>query len=296
MRPMFAAAFVAALVLTPRGPVRADGLFVHSRSIYADQEKRGLKAPEGVVCTNDAVIVADSGNGRLVTYAYDPGAVTGGTPLQLKQTPQPVRALLDSKGNVVVLDRKTRKLVRIGAGGQLLDEIEISGATGRVVPVSFALDAGDNIHLLDVSGRRVVVADPGGKFQRELRLPPGVFGQVALGPSGVVYAVEGPTSTIWAAETGAKGFTALTKDLKQYMNYPGHLAIGRDGLLYLVDQNGGGIVLLNADGTYRGRQLSLGWSEGQLYYPGQICMNARGELFVADRGNNRVQVFTRRTK
>ena len=36
------------------------------------------------------------------------------------------------------------------------------------------------------------------------------------------------------------------------------------GTLYVVDENGGGIVILGRDGSYMGRQLSLGWNEGLL--------------------------------
>jgi len=54
---------------------------------------------------------------------------------------------------------------------------------------------------------------------------------------------------------------------------------------------GCGIVMLSEDGSFMGRQLSMGWTEGFLYYPTQICVNEKGEVFIADRGNNRVQIF-----
>ena len=59
----------------------------------------------------------------------------------------------------------------------------------------------------------------------------------------------------------------------------------------MVDQYGNGIVVLGADGSFQGRQLAIGWGDGVLYYPGQLCINARGEAFIADRSNNRVQIF-----
>jgi hypothetical protein len=45
------------------------------------------------------------------------------------------------------------------------------------------------------------------------------------------------------------------------------------------------------DGSFLGKQLATGWTEGLLYYPAQARINERGELFVADRENSRVQVF-----
>jgi hypothetical protein len=35
----------------------------------------------------------------------------------------------------------------------------------------------------------------------------------------------------------------------------------------------------------------MGWNEGLLYYPSQMCISEKGEAFIADRGNSRVQVF-----
>jgi hypothetical protein len=35
----------------------------------------------------------------------------------------------------------------------------------------------------------------------------------------------------------------------------------------------------------------MGWNDGFVYYPGQLCLNASGDVFLADRNNNRVQIF-----
>jgi hypothetical protein len=49
--------------------------------------------------------------------------------------------------------------------------------------------------------------------------------------------------------------------------------------------------MLSQDGSFLGRQLSMGWNEGLLYYPTQMCINEKGEAFIADRGNSRIQIF-----
>ena len=48
---------------------------------------------------------------------------------------------------------------------------------------------------------------------------------------------------------------------------------------------------LGVDGTFQGRELAMGWSDGAVHYPGQICVTSEGDVFVADRNNNRVQIF-----
>jgi hypothetical protein len=50
-------------------------------------------------------------------------------------------------------------------------------------------------------------------------------------------------------------------------------------------------VILGKDGSFLGRQLSMGWKEGLLYYPTQMCINEKREVFIADGGNSRIQIF-----
>jgi hypothetical protein len=40
------------------------------QSIYDDDKETALKNPEGVACTDEYFIVADTGNDRLVKYTY----------------------------------------------------------------------------------------------------------------------------------------------------------------------------------------------------------------------------------
>jgi hypothetical protein len=35
----------------------------------------------------------------------------------------------------------------------------------------------------------------------------------------------------------------------------------------------------------------MGWKEGFLRYPSQMCVTENGAAFIADRGNNRVDGF-----
>ncbi len=63
-----------------------------------------------------------------------------------------------------------------------------------------------------------------------------------------------------------------------------------------MDQNGHGIVTLGLDGSYQGRQLGVGSTEGLVYYPSQLCISGSEELFLVDRYNSRVQVFSMTVK
>ena len=284
------AALLAAATARAQAPV-----LTHTVSIYEDEKGQPLKAPEGVACGDgEKLVVADTGNGRLLRLLYRNGVVSGGTPLVLSQLPYPVRLQLDGQGVLWVLDRKVRRIGRVDASGAFAGYLEVKGVPPEsVVPGAFKLDAGGNVYLLDLAGVRALVLDASGAVQRQLDLPkkPAFFTDLAVDPAGTVYAVDASGGAVWSAPKAAKAFTLLAKGLKDNMSFPGSLTVSR-GRLYVVDQNGDGVVVLGLDGTYQGRQLGIGWSEGLVYYPGQLCLDEGGSAFLADRYNNRVQIFS----
>jgi DNA-binding beta-propeller fold protein YncE len=268
---------------------------IYSASVYEDAKEGKLKAPEGVACTDAGnVVVADSGNGRLLLFTFKDAAFQKPVEVKMQQLGRPVRVQIDSQGDVLSLDQRGRRITRVGAGGEFKGFVEPSGMPEEAGfrPVAFKLDKADNVYLLDVASSRVAVLTGAGKFQRELPLPKGEFVDVAVDGQGVIYALDAVSATVWSADKKDKAFAALSKPLKDYASFPSYIAVTERGFLLLVDSHGNGLVILGPDGSYLGRQLSIGWAEGLLYYPGQLCINAKGETFIADRNNNRVQAFT----
>lgn len=290
-------AFAVALagVLGPALALADTTPFIFDRVLYQDEKEVALRTPEGVACDDAGnLVVADSGNGRLVRYRYVAGAISGGTEIKPAGLGYPQRVQFDSKGNLIVLDSREHKLLRVGPKGDVLGKIELKGGASALtaLPVAFKLDAADNVYVIDAVGARVVVFDPGGTVIRQLELPQGLSAvtDVHVDTAGTVYVVDGSRAALWSAEKGASTFKPFGSPMKDKMNFPVYLT-GNKGKFFLVDQNGNGIVVLGADGAYQGRQLAIGWSDGFLYYPAQLCINAGGDAFVADRQNNRVQIF-----
>jgi hypothetical protein len=65
----------------------------------------------------------------------------------------------------------------------------------------------------------------------------------------------------------------------QFQNEPGPNAKGR-------------ITIWAPDGTFIKSFGEWGWEDGQFRAPHSLAMDSQGRLFVADRGNNRIQIFT----
>ncbi len=286
-------ALALALALAPAAARAEAFTLTFAQSAYTDGKDGALNAPEGVACNDaGAVVVADTGNARLVRYALKDRELGPAGEVKAPQLVAPVRVHLDSKGNALVLDRKGSRIVRFDAAGKYLGAVEAKEGP-PLAPDAFDVDAGDRVWVLDGASRRLVVLDPAGAVVRSIDLPKEgrLFTDVAVDSAGVAYAVDAAEGVVWAADPGATAFRRLTRSLREEMSFAGAIAAVQ-GKLLVVDQVGHGIVVLGRDGTFLGRQLSLGASEGLVSYPGQLCVTSAGDAFVADRGNSRLDQYS----
>jgi hypothetical protein len=270
--------------------------FRHIQSVYFDDRGTGMKQPEGVACNDNAtVVVGDTGNGRLLRYTFQDRSVKAGAEIKVAQLSNPIRVQMNSKGEIFALDGKQRRIVRLGPSGEFKDYLTPEGlpSPSSFVPRSFKVHGNDNIYILDIFSGRVLVVAPDGKYQRHIPFPKnfGFFSDLAVDPKGSILLIDSIKRMVFAAQKDAKEFSPLGGNLKEYLSFPTYITTDARGTIYVVDENGAGIVILGPDGSFLGRQLTMGWNEGLLYYPSQICINDKGETFIADRGNNRVQIF-----
>ncbi len=279
-------------------PARAaDALkFRHEKTLYADDKENALLAPEGVACgAGSRVVVADTGNARLLSFSFQDGMFTAQGDYRTPQVASPTVVHLNSKGELFVLDGKNRRILHLGADGGSPAVVEPKGIpdASAVVPRSFAIDNRDNLYLLDINGERVLVLGPDGTVVRQVPFPAGYgfLSDVAVDPGGTILLIDTVRRKVYAAATGAAEFKALTGNLDDQMLFPTDLATDRKGMLYITDQHAGDIVILDPTGAVAGRQFASGWKDGLLRFPAQACVLESGELVVADRENNRVQVF-----
>jgi hypothetical protein len=268
----------------------------HIVSVYLDAQQKGLKQPEGVACGKDSqFVVADTGNGRLVRYSFQSETLVAGQEMKVPQLTYPVRVQIDGRGNILALDEKQRRIARLSPEGEFRGYVEPSGLSGAstLVPRSFKISANGNLYVLDIFSAHVVVLDAEGKFLKNMPFPEqyGFISDLAVDFKETVLLIDSLESVIYAASKDAKKFVPLTQSMKENVNFPTSITTDRKGMIYLVDQNGGDIVIVGQDGSFQGRLLAMGWKEGLLRYPSQVCINDEGELFVADRSNNRVQIF-----
>jgi len=289
-----AALFAFALLVSAGGANAADALKMRQLPpIYQDSKGKGIRQPEGVACRGNSLVVADTGNGRLVRYTASGESWAPAGEIVLPQLPSPIRLDLNSKGEIIALDGSSRKVARVAPSGEFLGYVSPPAeARGIFVPRSLRIGPDDAVYLLDVASARVLVVDPSGKLVREIPFPKehGFFSDLAVDAGGNVYLVDSVRKRVYRAAKGADAI-ALGGSLREEAYFPTSIALDGRGTIFLVDQNGDGIVLLGPDGSLRGRRLSMGWKEGFLRSPAQMCISENGSIFIADRGNNRVDAF-----
>lgn len=285
--------FLAALPATGAEKVK----LMYAASLYRDERGVGLSRPDGVGCTaGNLLVVADTGNGRLLTFTYQQALFTLAGEVKIPELTAPAKVQVSSQGDILVLDEKQRRIVRVGADGAFRGYVDPAGlpSPSAVTARSFALDSRDQIYLLDIASDRVLVLDPAGTFLREIRFArgQGFLSDLTVDSAGTVFAVDTVRPRVVTAPTATTGFAPFSEALREQVRFPTSIAADGSDLLWLVDRNGGSLVTLNRNGMIQTRQLDSGWKEGLLRYPSQVCVSGQGVLFIADRENNRVQAFT----
>lgn len=108
-----------------------------------------------------------------------------------------------------------------------------------------------------------------------------------------VFARQGDGSYVYQTQWGSQG-----RGDGQF-NTPYDVAVARDGTVFVVDGSNSRIQVFarQSDGTYAYQTQwgNMGRDDGQFTYSYGIAVADDGRVFVADTGNNRIQVFAKRT-
>jgi len=176
---------------------------------------------------------------------------------------------VDSTGNVFVFQRADKVwegeelaletisastiLVLDNQTGTLIDQW---GADLFVMPHGLTIDQGDNLWLTDVGLHQVFKFDRAGNLL------------MALGERGVA------------------------GDDETHFNMPTDVAVAEDGSFFVSDGYGNSrIVKFSAEGKYLTSWGDQGTEPRQFNIPHSIAIDSQGIIYVADRGNARLQLF-----
>jgi len=177
-----------------------------------------------------------------------------------------------------------------------------------------ATDSKDNVYLMTRMDARVIVYDRNGKFLRswgEGLFTPRTHG-IAIDSSDFVYTVDDGDHTVRkftpegkqvmmigtpgkSSDTGYDGKTiASIKKGGPPFNRPTDVAVAPDGELYVCDGYGNARVhRFKADGTLIQSWGEPGIGPGQFHLPHGVGVSPDDRVFVTDRENDRIHLYTR---
>ena len=167
-------------------------------------------------------------------------------------------------------------MLKFDADGNLVTSF---GAGMLLFPHGIHIDSDGNVWITDAQGPRDNAPETAGLGHRVIKFSP--TGEVLL-------------------ELGEAGVAGDGTD--HLLNTPCDVITAPDGSIFVADGHGGQnnnappetvarIVKFDAEGNYITHWGGLGSEPGQFRTPHGLAFDSRGRLFVADRGNVRIQIF-----
>jgi DNA-binding beta-propeller fold protein YncE len=291
-------ACLALLVTTVQGFAQVRAPELRRTAVFKDEKgERALRSPLSLVRDEKSgdlvissfesgeVVILDN-NGLLLTrLGADAGLVT------------PYGVALDRAGRIYVGEVRTGHLKVFSPGGILTDEIDLSERLGRTVsPGRITLGKDDRIYVADLNGNEILVLTLTGDFVRSI----GKFDYLQkAGPAGggrvVGISAQGKAVRVFDEKgTLLRSFGDHGDSSDRNVSFPTGFAVDSRGRLWIADPFQHRLKVFSQDGEFLfnfGR-LEETSESGGFFFPVDLCFGDRGELFVLEKGAERVQVFS----
>jgi hypothetical protein len=176
-------------------------------------------------------------------------------------------------------------VLKFDAQGNL---VESFGAGLIVWPHGIDVDHEGNVWVVDGQDNRPQTPRGGGTAPP---MPEHVYGHqvIKFSPTGEVLMKLGREGGVPPGEMAAAG------PRNDFFWQPNDVYVAGNGDIFVAEGHGQGrnrIIKFNSRGEYLFEWGGSGSAPGQFSQPHALAMDSRGRLFVADRGNNRIQIFT----
>ena len=260
--------------LTRPSGVAVDGL----GNIYIADSKnhriRKVTATTGIIST-----VAGSETGGFGGYGGDDSAATSA---KLKD---PQGVAVDGSGNIYIADASNHRIRKVTASTGIITTVAGSGTLGFAGdgnaanlarlnnPIGVTVDGNGNIYIADANNHRI---------------------RKVTASTGVISTIAGDGTLGF----GGDGNAAILANL----NTPSGVTVDGSGNIYIADANNQRIRKVTASTGFistvagNGTQSNLGDGSAatlaNLYYPTSIALDVLGNIYIADKNNNRIRKVT----
>ena len=215
-----------------------------------------LSDPEGIVVNQSTgnIYVADHADSRIEEFSSSGGYVTAFGSSGSGKLKEPHGITLDSSGNVWAADTNNCRVVEYGGSGTFMKAIGECGKGHLQFEGTFDIAfEGGMLYVTDIENERVQEITPSGTWLAE-------FGKGGSGP--------GEFSYPWAIATDP-----LTSNL------------------YVTSYRSAQVEGFTPEGKFVEEFGHFGSEREETEFPSGLAINSNGTIYVADEGNNRVDVW-----
>ncbi|MCK4717564.1 MAG: 6-bladed beta-propeller, partial [Thermoplasmata archaeon] len=265
--------------------------------------------PRGVgVGADGKIYVADANNNRVQIYYSNRTfckslSTTGLAIFDNEHFNRPEGVSIDASHNIYVADSLNYRIQVYDAVGDHLFTLgssteRMAGSDNEHLSTASGLAIGnDRIYVVDKGNSRIQVFHMDGGYDETLSID--CYG-AAVGPDGYIYTAHAPNQCIEIYTTAGElvqtlGTTGVDGNDMEHLNTPVGVSVGDDGKVYVADRANHRIVIYDNISDHIADQVIgeagvSGSDSAHLSSPqGVMCWN--GNIYVADTGNQRVQIF-----
>lgn len=265
------------------------------RDIYGPPSSP-LRAPLGVsVAPDGRIFVADSENNQVQVFdrngkwlakfgklGRDAGEFYYPTGILVRNNKLYVADMLNSRIQILSLDGKYL--------GVIPDKQKHGNLT--IGPLTLNQDKQGNMYVTTL-GHEVLVFDKDDKFVRKFARPGEGPGEVNY-PFGVAPDNDG---NVWVADSNNGRIHEFDGRGRLIMSFgglvlPRGMAVDSKGRIYIVDTFQHKVFVMNKDGKQLFTFGERGVEEGTFNFPNSVVLDNNDRIYVADRENNRISVWT----
>ncbi len=269
----------------------------------------GATRPSSVAVspTRDRVYVVESAGGRRV-IVYDPTGKQIGLltpPQSTGVTRGPVYVAVDpATSEVYVSDRPNQSVYVYSAKGVFKEIFEPKGlSSGNWQPLGMTFDNDGNFYATDVSTKphKVLVFNTSSRLVRTIGTSDGLQfpNGATLDKGDHVYISDSNNGRVLIFDLAGKNIASINRGVGEGdLGMPRGVVIDDSDRLYVVDTANHMVKIyrLGVDGSPIPKYIGSFGDEGQVdatfEYPNGVTIDSRSRIYVTDRENNRVQVWS----
>jgi DNA-binding beta-propeller fold protein YncE len=274
----------------------------------------GLQTPMGVAVGQDGrIYVTETGGDRMIHIYNSARQEVGSFAPPDTQTADriPMYVAVSPKGDVYVSDRGSATIFIFSADGDAQGQVTAPKGFEDWHPLALTFDKAGNLFVTDVTPdkHRLIVLDPQGKLKFSFGKQGEEEGQfwypngIAVDSEGRIYVTDSNNGRMQAFDKDGKFLFKISRGMSPGdLSIPRGIAVDSENRLLIADTYRGAVqayaISKSADSDPKSAPLqflnSFSGSVGDgvfFLYPNGLALDGHGRIYIADRANNRVQIW-----